>query len=194
MTDALNSCTPRITRREALNLLGAGAAAACSPGTVFGTQDPQFPAGVVIWTVLDDLSPSALAGGTTLRHEHLTHGLEWNARMAAPARPHHRLSVRRVGRMREPRFPGRGAQQSPTSQRRLHRGRNPSRRRLRAQAASGRRRRRDAARYPGTQFVSVPRVCSTDSENDVNAGMVSHKGPRKTNFPFSAADPSRLAA
>ncbi len=83
MTDALNSRTPRFTRREALSLLGAGAAAAFSPGTIFGAQDPQFPAGAVIRTVLDDLPPSALAGGTTLFHEHLTHGLDWNARMAA---------------------------------------------------------------------------------------------------------------
>ena len=35
--------------------------------------------------------------------------------------------------------------------------------RVRAQAASGRRQRGDAARYPGKQFTSVPRVCSKDS-------------------------------
>ena len=83
MTDGLHSRTPRFTRREALSLLGTSAAAVLSPGTIFGAQDPQFPAGAVIRTVLDDLSPAALAGGTTLFHEHMTHGLDWNARMAA---------------------------------------------------------------------------------------------------------------
>ena len=83
MTVELDTRTPRFTRREALSLLGAGAAAAFAQDALFGAQDPQFPSGAVIRTVLNDLAPSALAGGTTLFHEHLTHGPDWNARMAA---------------------------------------------------------------------------------------------------------------
>ena len=83
MPEERTSRAARFTRREALSLLGAGAATALSPGPIFGAQEPQFPAGAVIRTVLDDLPPSAFAGGTTLFHEHLTHGSDWNARMAA---------------------------------------------------------------------------------------------------------------
>lgn len=83
MNDKRNARMWGVTRRDVLSLLGAGAAAALLPRTLFGGQDPQFPVGAVIRTVLDDLPPSALAGGTTLFHEHLTHGLDWNARMAA---------------------------------------------------------------------------------------------------------------
>ena len=83
MTDEPNARTPRFTRREALSLLGAGAATALSSGTILGAQDPEFRAAAVIRTVLEDLHPSALIGGTTLFHEHLTHGADWNARMAA---------------------------------------------------------------------------------------------------------------
>jgi phosphotriesterase-related protein len=83
MAEEQTSRTVRFTRREALSLLGAGAATVLSPGSVFGAQEPQFPVGAVIRTVLDDLPPAAFAGGTTLFHEHLTHGPDWNARMAA---------------------------------------------------------------------------------------------------------------
>ena len=83
MPEALSARAPRLTRRDALRLLGTTAAAAMSPGPVFAGQDPRFPRGAVIRTVLADLSPTALAGGTTLFHEHLTHGPDWNARMAA---------------------------------------------------------------------------------------------------------------
>ena len=83
MPDDLKSRGPHFTRREVLNLLGVGAAAALSPATAGGAQDPQFPTGAIIRTVLDDLPPSAFAGGTTLFHEHMTHGPDWNARMAA---------------------------------------------------------------------------------------------------------------
>ena len=83
MTDEPSSRIPRFTRREALSLLGAGAATALSSGTILGAQDPEFRAAAVIRTVLEDLHPSALVEGTTLFHEHLTHGADWNARMAA---------------------------------------------------------------------------------------------------------------
>ncbi len=68
MTDEPNARTPRFTRREALSLLGAGAATALSSGTILGAQDPEFRAAAVIRTVLEDLHPSALIGGTTIFH------------------------------------------------------------------------------------------------------------------------------
>jgi hypothetical protein len=50
----------RLTRREALGLLGLGAAAAV------------FPKGAVIRTVLKDYAPEEFAGGATLFHEHMS--------------------------------------------------------------------------------------------------------------------------
>ena len=83
MTDQRHSRSVRFSRREALSLLGAGAAAAFSQKSLFGAQDPEFPKGAVIRTVLNDLPPSAFSGGTTLFHEHLTHSPDWNARSRA---------------------------------------------------------------------------------------------------------------
>lgn len=69
----------RITRREALTLMGAGAAMLLGPGAT--SAAPQV-GGPVVRTVLADVPPSSLRGGTTLFHEHLSHSPDWNARMA----------------------------------------------------------------------------------------------------------------
>ena len=77
-------------RRDALRLLGVGAAGAgfglaagCAPGsepetemaeepaTASGRPPVTFPDGAVVRTLLEDLSPDALADGATLFHEHL---------------------------------------------------------------------------------------------------------------------------
>jgi len=79
MSEERLSPTSLLTRREALGLLGAGAAAALAPRALLGSQEQV----AVIRTVLADLPPSALGGGTTLFHEHLSHSPDWNARMAA---------------------------------------------------------------------------------------------------------------
>jgi phosphotriesterase-related protein len=71
----------RITRREALALLGTGAATLLGPRSVAGVRRQERAP--VVRTVLADLPPSALRGGTTLFHEHLSHSPDWNARMAA---------------------------------------------------------------------------------------------------------------
>ena len=80
MSEERFSPAPRFTRREVLGLLGAGAAAALAARPVLGSQEAR---GAVIRTVREDVPPSALAGGTTLFHEHLSHSPDWNQRMAA---------------------------------------------------------------------------------------------------------------
>lgn len=79
-----------IGRRDAMRLLGVGAAGAgfglaagCAPGSgpemetaeesapASGRPSVTFPAGAVVRTLLGDLSPDALGGGATLFHEHL---------------------------------------------------------------------------------------------------------------------------
>src|SRR5579859_2782507 len=59
-----------LTRREALSMLGAGAAAATLPGVA--SAEPTFPEGAVIRTVLKDYRPEELDGGASLFHEHMS--------------------------------------------------------------------------------------------------------------------------
>jgi phosphotriesterase-related protein len=66
-----------ITRREAIGLIGAGAAAGVGGrwADVLAAQTPAaavFPRGAIIRTILKDMPPDALAGGATLFHEHLS--------------------------------------------------------------------------------------------------------------------------
>src|SRR5216684_814509 len=58
------------TRREALAMLGMGAAAAALPGAA--SAEPSFPEGAVIRTILKDYPPEELRGGATLFHEHMS--------------------------------------------------------------------------------------------------------------------------
>ena len=74
--------TPRVTRRRALEVLGIGAAAATIPGRVFA-QEPTFPKGAIIRTILKDYAPADLAGGATLFHEHLQLAPDFNVKFAA---------------------------------------------------------------------------------------------------------------
>lgn len=77
---------PGFTRREAMGLLGSGAGlalagwrsggsvavAAGEAGTALqASAAPTFPQGAIIRTILDDLSPEALADSATMFHEHL---------------------------------------------------------------------------------------------------------------------------
>jgi phosphotriesterase-related protein len=73
---------PRLTRRQALEALGIGAGAAAVPSRVFA-QDPVFPKGAIIRTLLKDYAPQELAGGATLFHEHMQLGPDFNAKFAA---------------------------------------------------------------------------------------------------------------
>ncbi len=74
----------RLTRREMLGLLGAGAgllsaaqASAASLETLFspgatGASNVAFPEGAVVRTILKDIAPDTLASGPVLFHEHLS--------------------------------------------------------------------------------------------------------------------------
>jgi predicted metal-dependent phosphotriesterase family hydrolase len=72
----------RLSRRQAMSLLGAGlgflssekistALSAASAQAKPGAAPVVFPKGAIIRTILRDLTPDALANGTTLFHEHL---------------------------------------------------------------------------------------------------------------------------
>ena len=85
----------RISRREAINLLGVGAglgivtalrgesslAAAGPQAAAAGARQVTFPQGAIIRTVLQDVSPETVGTGATLFHEHLslTDPRGWNA-------------------------------------------------------------------------------------------------------------------
>jgi phosphotriesterase-related protein len=77
-----NYLSQRITRRQALELLGIGAAAAALPQSAF-SQAPAFPKGAIIRTVLKDYAPEDLAGGATLFHEHMQLATDFNAKFSA---------------------------------------------------------------------------------------------------------------
>src|SRR5690242_15913848 len=71
-----------LTRRQALEVLGIGAATALVPRDAFG-QAPIFPKGAIIRTILKDYAPEELAGGATLFHEHMQLAPDFNAKFAA---------------------------------------------------------------------------------------------------------------
>jgi phosphotriesterase-related protein len=75
-----------LTRREALGVLGLGAAAAVSPSIASGANAPQFPKGAIIRTILKDMPPEALAGGATLFHEHMSFASDFMTRWMTYAR------------------------------------------------------------------------------------------------------------
>jgi phosphotriesterase-related protein len=66
-----NRRSPEFSRREILEILAAGAAAAALP-SLLSADAPTFPKGAIIRTVLKDYAPEDLAGGATLFHEHMS--------------------------------------------------------------------------------------------------------------------------
>jgi len=72
--------SPRFTRRDALSLLGLGAAAAAFPEFASAADPVSFPKGAVIRTVLKDYAPEDLAGGATLFHEHMSFATDFMTR------------------------------------------------------------------------------------------------------------------
>jgi phosphotriesterase-related protein len=77
-----NPLSQQLTRRQALEILGLGAAAAALPRNAFA-QEPTFPKGAIIRTLLKDYAPEELAGGATLFHEHMQLAPDFNAKFAA---------------------------------------------------------------------------------------------------------------
>jgi phosphotriesterase-related protein len=67
------------TRREALGMLGMGAAAAALPEFA-SAATPTFPRGAVIRTILKDYAPEELGGGATLFHEHMSFASDFMTR------------------------------------------------------------------------------------------------------------------
>lgn len=63
-------------------MLGVGAAAAALPSNLHA-QEPTFPKGAIIRTILKDYAPADLANGATLFHEHFQLGPDFNAKFAA---------------------------------------------------------------------------------------------------------------
>jgi phosphotriesterase-related protein len=75
--------TSRMNRRQAIELLTLGAAAAALPfDRAFG-QTPVFPRGAIIRALQKDYAPEELAGGATLFHEHLSLGTDFNQKFFA---------------------------------------------------------------------------------------------------------------
>jgi phosphotriesterase-related protein len=72
------------TRRQVLEALGVGVAAAAMPSLAFG-QDPVFPKGAIIRAILKDYAPEELAGGATLFHEHMQLAPDFGAKFGAAA-------------------------------------------------------------------------------------------------------------
>jgi phosphotriesterase-related protein len=81
-----DSRSARLTRREALGVLGLSAAAAALPSLAAGLDAPQFPKGAIIRTILKDLRPEDLAGGATLFHEHMSLAADFMPRWIAFSR------------------------------------------------------------------------------------------------------------
>jgi phosphotriesterase-related protein len=92
-----------MTRREVLEILGAGAAAAALPEWAAAqAASPAFPKGAIIRTLLKDYAPEELAGGATLFHEHMQLAPDFMPRFLAAA-----AAVRAANGL--PPAPGRGA-------------------------------------------------------------------------------------
>jgi phosphotriesterase-related protein len=74
-----------LTRREALKIAGAGAAALVAAPMTALAQTPAFPKGAVIRTLFRDYAPDELTGGATLFHEHVSLGPDFGDRFRAAA-------------------------------------------------------------------------------------------------------------
>jgi phosphotriesterase-related protein len=77
---------PMLTRRDVLQILGAGGiAAATAPLPALAQNAVAFPQGAVIRTLFKDYTPDQLGSGATLFHEHLSLGPDFGDRFRAAA-------------------------------------------------------------------------------------------------------------
>ncbi len=72
----------QLTRRRTLEIFGFTTAAAVFSKTA-SAQEPNFPKGAIIRTLLKDYAPEELAGGATLFHEHMQLAPDFNAKFTA---------------------------------------------------------------------------------------------------------------
>ncbi len=89
-----------LTRREAMGLLGMGAAATVLPRVAWAAE-PTFPRGAIIRTILKDYAPGDLAGAATLFHEHMSFADDFMTRwtrFAAETRAENSLPGQNAGR------------------------------------------------------------------------------------------------
>jgi phosphotriesterase-related protein len=89
-----------LTRRQVLEALGIGAAAAAIPGSLFA-DGPTFPKGAIIRTLFKDYAPEDLGTGPILFHEHMQLGVDFNQKFAAAGAQTRALNG-------QPAAPGRG--------------------------------------------------------------------------------------
>ncbi|MEJ0035994.1 MAG: hypothetical protein WDO68_07910 [Gammaproteobacteria bacterium] len=73
----------KLTRREALKVVGAGAVAIAAAPMSALAQELTFPKGAIIRTLFKDYAPEELSGGATLFHEHLSLGPDFSERFRA---------------------------------------------------------------------------------------------------------------
>ncbi|HKE85258.1 MAG TPA: hypothetical protein VKB50_15955 [Vicinamibacterales bacterium] len=73
----------RMTRREAMELIGLSAACAAAIPRAGFAQTLPFPKGAIIRTLFKDYAPEELAGGATLFHEHMSLGPDFNDKFRA---------------------------------------------------------------------------------------------------------------
>ena len=73
----------RLTRRDALHMVGMGAVALAVSPLRARAQTPVFAKAAIIRTLFKDLAPEELAGGATLFHEHLSLGEDFSDRFRA---------------------------------------------------------------------------------------------------------------
>jgi phosphotriesterase-related protein len=78
----LEEMMANFTRRKALRILG-GSPSLFLARRGFGFKETSFPKDAIIRTVLKDLHPSELAGGSTLFHEHMSLSSAYNNKIRA---------------------------------------------------------------------------------------------------------------
>jgi len=103
----------RYSRRHTLKLIGGSLAATLTAPDISRAIEPQFPAGAIIRTILKDLPPSALAGGPTLFHEHLSHSYSMSIKISDENRKIREDISRRAGQSP---IPPTGAQARPAAE------------------------------------------------------------------------------
>jgi hypothetical protein len=78
-----HTVSPELTRRQLLERIAMAAATVTAAPFGALAQQPSFPSGAIIRTLLRDYRPEDLAGGATLFHEHMSLGPDFGDRFRA---------------------------------------------------------------------------------------------------------------